>query len=42
MKRYPYGPDEHFPNTAAQRAWMKEWNTRMKGGGAADNAEGRK
>jgi hypothetical protein len=42
MKRYPYGPKEHFPNTPAHRDWMKVWNTRMKGGPAADNAEGRK
>jgi hypothetical protein len=34
MKRYPYGPDEHFPDTPAHRQWIREWNTRRKEGGA--------
>jgi hypothetical protein len=29
MKRYPYGPDEHFPDTPEHRRWMREWNTRI-------------
>jgi len=38
MKRYPYGPDEHFPDDAAHREWKREWNTRLKAGPSADNA----
>ncbi len=30
MKRYPYGPDERFPDTPAHRAWKRDWNTRLK------------
>lgn len=33
MKRYPYGPEEGFPGSAASLRWMKEWNTRVKGEG---------
>ena len=35
MKRYPYGADEQFPDTAAHRAWQREWNTRTKHRGPA-------
>ena len=28
MSGFPYGPDESFPNSAAHKAWRKEWNTR--------------
>jgi hypothetical protein len=35
MKRYPYGPDERFPDTPALRKWKSEWNTRVKGRGPA-------
>jgi tetratricopeptide (TPR) repeat protein len=30
MKRYPYGPDERFPDTPSHRRWQREWNTRVK------------
>jgi hypothetical protein len=30
MKKYPYGPDERFPDTPAHRQWIREWNTRLK------------
>ncbi len=28
MSSYPYGPDEHFPDGDAHRAWRREWLTR--------------
>jgi hypothetical protein len=28
MTRYPYGPDEHYPNTAAHREYLARYNTR--------------
>jgi hypothetical protein len=28
MSGYPYGPEEHFPDTPEHRAWRREWNTR--------------
>ena len=28
MSAYPYGEDEHFPDTPEHRAWRLEWNTR--------------
>lgn len=43
MSGYPYGEDEHFPDTPAHRAWRREWQTRVAepwfrtgGGGASD------
>lgn len=30
MKRYPYGPDERFPDTPAHRTWQREWNSRVR------------
>jgi len=29
MSGYPYGEDEHFPDTPAHRAWRREWQTRV-------------
>ena len=29
MSRYPYGPKEHYPRTAAHRAYRNEYNTRV-------------
>jgi hypothetical protein len=34
MRRYPYGPDESFPDSAAHRRWQREWNTRIRKAGA--------
>ena len=28
MSGFPYGEDEHFPDTPAHREWRKTWNTR--------------
>jgi hypothetical protein len=28
MSRYPYGPDEHFPEDAAHRGYRRQYNTR--------------
>jgi tetratricopeptide (TPR) repeat protein len=28
MSGYPYGPNEHFPDDEAHRAYRREWNTR--------------
>jgi len=28
MSGYPYGADEHFPDTPEHRAWREEWQTR--------------
>ena len=29
MTKYPYGPDEHYPNTAAYREYLERYNTRV-------------
>lgn len=29
MSGYPYGEDEHFPNTPAHQKWRDEWQTRQ-------------
>ena len=29
MSGYPYGADEHFPDTPAHRAWRRTWQTRI-------------
>jgi hypothetical protein len=29
MTTYPYGPDEHYPDTAAYRDYMERYNTRV-------------
>jgi len=28
MKRYPYVPDERYPDTPALRRWRRDYNTR--------------
>jgi hypothetical protein len=28
MTKYPYGPEEHYPNTAAHRDYLERYNTR--------------
>jgi hypothetical protein len=28
MTKYPYGPEEHYPNTAAHRDYLSRYNTR--------------
>jgi hypothetical protein len=37
MKSYPYGPDEHYPNTEATRSYRQHFNTRIVAG--SRNAE---
>ena len=29
MKSYPYGPDEHYPDTDATREYRQQFNTRI-------------
>jgi hypothetical protein len=29
MTKYPYGPEEHYPNTAAHRDYLERYNTRV-------------
>jgi hypothetical protein len=29
MERYPYGPDDHYPASAAHRAYLETYNTRV-------------
>jgi hypothetical protein len=31
MTRYPYAAPEHYPDTAAHRAYVERWNTRVIG-----------
>jgi tetratricopeptide (TPR) repeat protein len=32
MKSYPYGPDEHYPDTEATRRYRRQYNTRIVAG----------
>lgn len=38
MSQYPYPSGEHYPDDAAHTAYQAEWNTRVKGGTAAQAA----
>jgi hypothetical protein len=29
MTKYPYGPDEHYPDTQAHREYQERYNTRL-------------
>jgi len=29
MTKYPYGPDEHYPDTPAHRDYLERYNTRV-------------
>jgi hypothetical protein len=29
MTKYPYGPDEHYPDDAAHRDYLERFNTRV-------------